>query len=98
MPVGTDTYYNGNIDRGSRFGFTVGAKVPRSLEAADGLRFGEYVRCDFYLQTIAGCRSDQTYLDFLLDKGIRRGQVFIRVQNGVVKQIIWESSTLRFES
>ena len=97
IKAGTNTYFNGNVERGSKFGFTVGL-TPRQVEAnGSGLRFVGYVGCNSQLRHLTACINGDKFLLFDINQRFRKGELYLKVQNDIVRAIVWQSALGRTE-
>lgn len=96
IPHGTNSYYEGNIVTGSKFGFTVGAKA-RPNNAND-LTYMGHAQCDFSLHQLVGCSPSDTFMIFDIKQRFRHGGIYLKVRDNSVQQIVWQTSLFRIES
>ena len=96
IPEGANSYYEGNIVTGSKFGFTVGAQARRN--DVNDLTYMGHAQCDFSLHQLVGCSPSETFMVFEIKQRFRHGGVFVKVRADRVQEIVWQSSLVQIES
>jgi hypothetical protein len=96
IPPGTDSYYEGNILTGSKFGLTVGSSVVPAN--GSGWTYSETAQCDSSLHQLAGCAPGDRFMIFLVEQRFRRGLVFVKVAHKRIEEIIWQTSLVQIET
>lgn len=93
---GTDSYFEGNIVSGSKFGLTVGS----SVVPANGPSWSylETAQCDFSLHQLSGCAPGDRFMIFEIEQRFRHGGVFVKVRNKRIEEIVWQTSLFQVES
>jgi hypothetical protein len=96
IPRGTDSYYEGNIVTGSKFGLTVGSGVVPAN--GPGWTYLETAQCEFSLHQLSGCAPSGRFMVFEIEQRFRHGLVFVKVRNKRIEEIVWQTSFFRIES
>ena len=92
VPLGTDTYFYGNMDRGQKFGVRVGDTLSKAKSSLVEAGFAYYSdgKCGYAVEQVMGCRGGDTYSAFGLDSWYKHGEVFLATRNGQVLAIGWK--------
>jgi len=106
VPMGTDTYYDGYINKGDKFGVRIG----ESREAAHALMIQhnefypatdalgnkkyDHYTCDATWQQYVACKPGETF-DYYRKRDLGRdGRIFIFLKDDRVTAIYWDTSFL----
>jgi hypothetical protein len=94
--AGTDTAWHGNLTKGGKFGAAIGQPVFNAQQEmlAAGYGFeGEFACSSDILHS---CLAEARYLKFQPVQLGQRGHIYLRIENGVISQIIWELTPVAY--
>jgi hypothetical protein len=106
VPMGTDTYFDGYINKGGKFGVRIGdsrkaahtqmIKRHEFYEASDRKTYVrlDHETCDEVWQNFVSCKPGETF-DYYRKRDLGRdGRVFIFFKDDKVTAIYWDTSLL----
>ena len=96
IPLGTDTYYLGNVSDRTRFGVSIGDETTAAARSAKATYISQ-VYCNYEINYLAGCDKREIFLFFDISEPSRKGELYLRVRGGKVAAIIWRSAAGRVE-
>jgi hypothetical protein len=94
---GTNTYYNGNINYGEKFGVAIGDHIPVEKPIDPSLHFVASVECNAQIDHITGCIVKEKFLLYEINGKNRKGELYLRIRGDRVASLIWQSSRGRME-
>ncbi len=96
IPVGTNSYYYGRIDAGSKFGVTVGdtRETARARMTKAGYAYNADIGCENFFKDISGCAGDERADSYSLKEAVRHGNIDLQYRDGRVVAILWDFNLL----
>jgi hypothetical protein len=92
IPIGTDTFYYGNLDHGGKFGVNIGDSEPQFDGAirTRGFTYEGVFGCTYTINVALGCQPRDTYAIYIASQWYKHGGLYIRIHHNKVAQIAWE--------
>ena len=97
IPVGTKTYYRGNIVSGENFGIRIRSREG-DINASTRQKFLliRRVNCDANMKNIFNCSADagSTFYLYSVNQFAREGNLIIEYKDGQVYRLVWDFQLL----
>ena len=101
LPIsqGTNRWYYGNINKGTKFGFEVGTILNKiSLQSDDRLAHYGGGSCKGVYQTITGCSNQLYHASYEIRQPLYYGQIFVEYDDrGIITSIVWNADAFPLE-
>lgn len=97
IPLGTDQSYYGRIEKGQKFGISVGQSESEAslILLKKEFRDDGVWECDFTLQQLLACNEGELFRIFRRRDLLKDGSIYLHLIDGEVSSIAWQFQLMR---